>query len=319
MLLSIAWLTGGLIAFLFGLHGISRALHLWAGRRLRRLLARMTSRRWAGFAAGCLMTAVIQSSSATNVIVVGLVHAGLLDLTRAISVMLGANVGTTVTSQLIAFDMTDWAPMFVAAGLLLHFARRPGVKYMGEALIGFGGLLLGLEAMRMALAPLTADPVVHHLLAYGTVHPYAAVGAGAVLTAIVQSSSATAAMAMALTTTGMLKPVSAVGLVLGANVGTVATTLLASVWTRRVAKRAAVADLFFNVLGVVLFLPILPAFADWVTATSTQVDRQIANAHTVFNVVTALLVLPFVPLLARLVTVIVPGNDGEEGPGRRPK
>lgn len=318
MLLSSFWLAGGLIAFLFGLHTVSRSLNMWAGRSLRRWLARMTGHPVAAFAGGCILTAVIQSSSATNVIVVGFVHAGLLDLSGAVSVMLGANVGTTVTSQLIAFQMTEWAPAFVAAGLLLHLSRHRGATYVGEAAVGFGGLLLGLEAMRTALAPLTTGPFVQHVLTYWASQPYAAVGAGAVLTAVVQSSSAVAAMAMTLATTGMLQPVSAIGLVLGANVGTVATTLLATVGTRPAAKRAAVADLLFNVFGVIVFLPILPAFAEWMAATAMHVERQVANAHTVFNVITALLVLPFVRRLAKLVTALVPGNDGEEGPPRGP-
>lgn len=308
-----------------GLHLLGDSLRRRAGHHARRFLTTLTKTPISGLLTGTVVTAVIQSSSATNVIVVGLVHAGLLSLPGAMGVMLGANVGTTVTAQLLAFDVSRLAPVFVATGVLFAVRGRYGAKRparavtadVGGIFVGFGALLLGLEALRMSLAPLAAMPWARLLLANVGTNAYAAVGAGALLTAVLQSSSATTALTIAVARTGLLGSEAAIGIVLGANVGTVATTMLASIRTRTAAKRAAVADLVFNAAGVLLFMPFLSVFARIIATTGADVGRQVANAHTVFNVVTAVAVLPFVPVFVRFITRLVPGTAGEEGFDRK--
>lgn len=317
---SLLWLVLGLALFLFGLHTLSVGLRRGAGQGLRRWLAALTSNRLRGLLTGTLVTSIIQSSSATNVMVIGLAQAGLLELGQAISVMLGANIGTTATSQLMALNIGALAPLFVAIGLLVHLGAALGqgatlmprrtirVSGVGGALVGLGSLLIGMDTMRLALAPLADNAAVYGLMAGLSANPFVAIGAGALFTGAVQSSSMTTGMTMAMTATGMIDLRGALGLVLGANVGTVVTTLLASIGTTTVARRAAIADLVFNVAGVALFAPLLPTFARFVQATSARPEQQVANAHALFNIVTAVAVLPFIPQLVRFVTVLV--NDG---------
>lgn len=315
---SFFWLILGVALFLFGLHTLSAGLRRSAGGRMRDVLARWTGTPVKGLCVGVAVTAVIQSSSATNVMVVSLVHAGLLRLEQAISVMLGANIGTTLTSQLLAVDISLLAQLFVFAGALLYlwpeawagafgsFLRSAFRKEaLGQAFFGIGSLFIGMDLMHVALAPLGDHPDIPRMMALLALRPYVAAAAGALFTAVVQSSSMMTGIAMVMAGTGMITLHGALGLVLGANIGTVITTLLAGIGTTVTARRAAVADLVFNVAGVVLFLPVLPAFAEFVSSTSTRVEQQVANAHGLFNVVTAVAALPFVTQLARLVRLWV--------------
>lgn len=316
---SLLWLVLGFGLFLFGLHALSVGMRYGAGPRAPRLLATFTSNRWRGMLTGIAVTGVIQSSSATNVMVIGFVRAGLLDLSAAIAVMLGANVGTTVTSQLLALDFLRLAPAFVAAGVLMNGAAEfvaprtsARLRHAGGAAIGFGALFIGMDAMRFALEPLADAPLAGQLLARLATNPYASIVAGALFTGVLQSSSMTTGVAMVMMDTDVIGLQSAIGLILGANVGTVVSTLLASVGASTDARRAAVADLAFNVVGVALFVPLLAPFARMAALTAAGGARQVANAHLLFNVVTAVAALPFVRQLADMATRLVPGPSGQE-------
>lgn len=313
------WFVAGLALFLFGLHALSLGLRHGAGRRAKRLMHTLTGSHWRGLLTGVAVTGLIQSSSATNVMVVGLVRAGLLDLSQAIRVMLGANIGTTVTAQLIALDLSRWAPTIVAVGAVVYAAsvfapaawnRR--LRYGGGACIGLGALLLGMEMMRLGLAPVAATPVAQTWLTRLAENPYLAVMAGALLTSIVQSSSVTTGMTMVMADTGLIHLSGALGIVLGANIGTVVTTLIASIGGSLDGRRAAVADLIFNVVGVALFIPFLSAFTQLVSLMSVHAARQVAHGHALFNIITALAVVPFVPQLAAAVVKLVPGRPGKD-------
>lgn len=313
------WLVLGLALFLLGLHTLSVGLRHSAGPTARRLLATVTKTRWRGLLVGAAATALIQSSSAVNVTVISFVRAGMLDVAQAIGVMLGTNIGTTVTSQLIAFDLFRWTPLIVAVGLGLYggahcvasrLARR--LRFGGGALIGFGALLIGMDAMGLGLTPLAAHADARAWLARWADHPGAAIVAGAVFTGLLQSSSLTTGMTMVMAESGLIDLASALGIVFGANIGTVVTTLLASVGAPKAARRAALADFVFNVAGVALFAPLLPLFAALVATTATGGARQVANGHVLFNVITALLAFPLVPQLAALVRRLVPDTPGQE-------
>lgn len=316
---SLLWIVLGLALFLAGLHVLSSGLRRAAGPRLRRIISSAAAGPGRGFLAGVAATGIVQSSSAVNVTVVGFVGAGLLDLTQAVSVMVGSNVGTTVTSQLLAFDVQAWAPAFVAAGALTYCigvaSRRTWNRrwrFGAGALVGFGAILLGMDVMGRALAPVAGSSLAAELLAGFGQNSYTAIVAGALFTGVVQSSSMTSGMAMVLADAGLVPLSGAVGLVLGANVGTVVTTLLAGLGSGVVARRAAVADLLFNVAGVGLFALFLPVFLNFVAVTATDPGRQVANAHFLFNIVTALAVLPFVSVLASAASRLVPGGPGQD-------
>jgi phosphate:Na+ symporter len=327
---------GGLGLFLYGMKIMSEGLQKTAGDRLRRILERLTSNRVVALLVGAMVTAVIQSSSATTVMVVGFVNAGLMNLMQAIGVILGANIGTTVTAQMIAFKIQRYALPAIGIGVGLRlFARRRKSQYIGEIFLGFGLLFYGLETMKHGLAAFKSLPAFQQaFVTFGT-SPVLAVLAGALLTMVLQSSSATVGVTMALAASGMLTFTGGLGLVLGENIGTTITALLASIGTNVTARRAARAHFLFNVLGVCYVLLLFPFFAelvnhftpgdpDMVVNTAAQaaqlgvavgdkpyISRHLANAHTFFNVFNCLIFLPFIGLLAKVSTWMVPGREGE--------
>ncbi|MBN2232164.1 MAG: Na/Pi cotransporter family protein [Deltaproteobacteria bacterium] len=327
---------GGLGLFLYGMKIMSEGLQKAAGDRLRRILEKLTSNRVVALLVGAMVTAVIQSSSATTVMVVGFVNAGLMNLMQAIGVVLGANIGTTVTAQMIAFKIQKYALPAIGMGVGMKlFARRRKTQYLGEIFLGFGLLFYGLETMKHGLAALKSLPAfAHAFVTFGT-NPVLAVLAGALLTMVLQSSSATVGITMALAAGGMLSFSGGLGLVLGENIGTTITALLASIGTNVTARRAARAHLLFNVLGVCYVLLLFPFFAELVdhftpgdpemvvetTAQAVQlgvavgdkpyISRHLANAHTLFNVFNCLLFLPLIGLLAKVSSWMVPGREGE--------
>ncbi len=286
----------GAAIFLLGLRLMSRALRGAAGTRLKWLLERFVQSPLEGAVFGAVTTAAVQSSSAVAATVVALVNSGVFTLEQAFAVILGANVGTTVTAQLIAFDLGQLAPFLMAGGLAcVFFWRRRAV---GEALFGFGALLFGLSLINKALLPWLDSRVVKHALTALSARPWQAVLVGAGVTAVVQSSSAVTSFVVALAQQQAVGLEAAVGISLGSNIGTVLTTLIASIGTSRESKAAALADLLFNVLGVLLVLPLMGHFLSLVAHTSTQLPRQVANAHTLFNLGTAVIALPLIRYLA---------------------
>ncbi len=331
-------ILGGLGMFLFGMKVMSEGLQKIAGERMRKILAALTNNRIIGTLVGIAVTAIIQSSSATTVMVVGFVNAGLMSLVQAIGVVLGANIGTTVTAQLIAFKITKFAlpAIGVGAGLKL-FSKSKKWNYVGEVLLGFGILFFGLSVMKDAFDPIKDSEYFRQFfLTIGDNH-LLGVLIGAVLTILVQSSSATIGITLALASSGLLTFEASVALILGENIGTTITANLAALGTNRAARRTALAHFLFNFIGVAYMLLLFPVFlkiissmtpgaADLVIQTQQQAEqfgmaigdkpniaRHIANTHTLFNIINTLIFLPLVGLLAKLATVLIPGREDEVG------
>lgn len=328
--------AGGLGLFLLGMSHLSEGLQTVAGQRLRKMIASVTNNRISGVFTGTVVTGVVQSSSVVTVMIVGLVTAGLMTLNQAINVIIGANIGTTVTAWLIASlpKIGDYGlPVIAFSALLYIFAKRESIRYTGMALLGFGLVFYGLQLMNEGLSPLQEDPAFRNYFAlfhadsvFGLVK---CVLAGLVLTAVIQSSSAATAISINLAFNGLISFETAAALVFGMNIGTTVTAWLASLGATTEARRAALAHTLFNSIGVVLMLPfflpfIVPAFnafypdmntaviaADG-TETFPHIMIPIAMMHTMFNVTNTIIFLPFVTYLARLVRFLVPDPKGAE-------
>ena len=298
--LVIITMGGGLALFLLGLDQLSDSLKLIAGDRMRRLLSRLTTNRFAGLATGAGVTAVIQSSSVTTVLVVGFITSGVMSLSQSVGVIIGANVGTTVTAQIIAFKVTKYALALVAIGFgTSFFARRETRRLYGTLILGLGLVFFGMAVMSDAMDPLRSSQTFIDALARAE-NPFIGVLAAAVFTAIVQSSSATTGVVIVLASQGLVTLEAGIALILGANIGTAATALLAAIGKPREALRAAVVHTLFNVFGVLLWLGLIGPLASMVENLGGGTARQIANAHTVFNVANALVFIWFANQLARL-------------------
>jgi phosphate:Na+ symporter len=314
-----AGLVGGLALFLFGMDVMTRALKEAAGDYMKDLLGRLTRNRFIGAATGALVTAVIQSSSITTVVLVGFISAGLISMAQSVSVIIGANIGTTITAQILAFKVTQLALPAIAAGVLVAFtARSSRVRQTGNAILGLGLVFFGMSIMSEALYPLRSfAPFVDFMI--GLQSPLTGVAIGAVFTALVQSSSATTGLLIVLASQGLISLETAIAVALGANVGTCVTAGLASIGKPREAVRAALVHTVFNVAGVLLWIALIPQLAElarWLSPTAeglagierlaAETPRQIANVHTFFNVANALLFIGFTTQLARLVEWLVP-------------
>ena len=310
-------LFGGVALMLYGIRQAGEALQRAAGGRLRTLLTGLTRNRLTAVAAGAAVTAIIQSSSATTVMLIGFVAAGLMTFPQTLGIILGADIGTTFTVQLIAFRVTDYAPLLVGIGFVLVFVgRRRAVKDVGQAILGFGLLFLGLRLILDGVAPIRQNELTLEVLRALAANPLTGVLVGAGLSAALASSAATIGVAIALASAGLLALPGAVAIVLGANVGTCATALAASLGANADAKRVAVAHIGFKLLGVVLIFPFIGPFTDWVAATARDPGRQIANAHTFFNVGVSLVFLPWVPWAARAIEALVPATHEADNPFR---
>lgn len=310
-------LIGGLGLFIYGIQLMSDGLQKIAGDRMRKVLEALTTKPWRGALVGAGVTALIQSSSATTVMLVGFVNAGLMNLQQAIGVIMGANIGTTVTAQMIAFHIDKYALPTIGIGFAITFiGKRKLHKFFGQALLGFGILFLGLLLMKGAIGPLRENATLTDFLFTFGDKPLLGVLAGMLFTAIIQSSSATVGLVIASASQGILTIHSAIPIVLGAEIGTCVTAMIASVGTSLGARRSALAHLMFNVLGTILFLSILPIFIKTVTFTSPNIARQIAVAQTSLNVTCTLIGLPLVGLFAKTVSWLIPGEEVliERGP-----
>jgi phosphate:Na+ symporter len=306
-------LVGGLGLFIYGIWQMSEGLHKACGDKMRRVLHNLTGSTIRGVLVGAGVTLLIQSSSATTVMVVGFVNAGLMTLVQALGVIFGANIGTTVTVQLIAFKLTDYALLLIGVGVLVMFLAKKKIhKHIGEFILGFGILFLGLQISTDAVRPLKDSPVFNNILVSFSRNPLLGVLAGAVITGILQSSAVTIGMVLGLAMINLIDLRAAISLAFGCNIGTCVTALIASVGTSVSAKRAAVAHILFNITGVAIFLPFIGFFQNLVVHTSNDLLRQIANAHTLFNTVNSIIFLPFARLYARLLTKIVKGKEEEE-------
>jgi len=301
---------GGLSLFLFGLKTLSDGLNKVAGERMKNMLEKLTNKPYKGVFVGAFTTSVIQSSSITMVTLIGLINAGLLTFTQAVGVMLGAEIGTTITAQLIAFKVgIYYLPMITIGFFIYFFTKDKKYHYIGQTILGFGILFLGMSIMSNSVKPLRSDPNFLELLKNFGQIPLLGILAGAIFTGIIQSSSATTGLVIAMGMENVITLPSAIALIFGANIGTCVTGLIASIGSSLSSKRTAVAQLMVNVTGVLLFLPFLSQFANIVALTSIDLARQIANAHTIFNVIVTLIMLPLVGVIVNFVTKILPGEE----------
>src|SRR5438876_3026691 len=299
-------LLGGTALLLYGDPPVGEGLQHAAGTGLRHILAALTGDRVIANLVRAGVTAVVQASSATTVMLVGFASAGLLTLRQTIGVILGADIGTTLTVQLLAFDLLQLSPLVVFVGWVLYVAGRGTVRYVGQAILGFGFLFLGMKLIHDGTAPLATNALFADLLRALTDQPLLLVLISAVFTALVRSSAAVIGLALSLASSGLMPLVGAIPIIFGANVGTAATAVIAAVGQNAEARRVAAAHAAFKIVGVAIFFPFIGPFADLVRATSPDVQRQIANAHTIFNVALAFLFLPFSGVAADVVTRLIP-------------
>ena len=305
---------GGMALFLFGVDKLSEGMEKLAGNQIQQWLDRMTNKPIKGAVFGAVATALIQSSSLLMVTMIGLINANLMTLQQAIGVMLGQEIGTTLTAQIVAFDLGDFCFAFIALGFVLsEFVKNDSWKKYGEIILGFGVLFLGMELMSGALKVLTQAPIVATWLTIMGKNTFAGVLAGTIATAVVQSSSAVTGLVVAMGVSDAITLPAAISILLGANIGTCVTGFIASFRLSRAARRASIAQILINVLGVLVFVPFVTAFADLVSQTSPFLPRQIANAHTIFNIVVSILFFPFVKQVAQLVIKLVP-EETEQAP-----
>ncbi len=302
-------MIGGLGLFLFGMKTMASGLQKAAGDRLRRILEILTANPVMATITGALVTILVQSSSTTNVMVVSFANSGLMSLSQALTTMLGANIGTTFTAQLISFNIYVITYPVIGIGSAIHlFSTKRLYKSLGQGVLGFGLLFLGLQIMSDAMYPLRDYPPFIDLLAtFGAIPPLGVL-AGAVFTAMIQSSSATAGVVIAMTLQGVIDTPSAIAIVLGANIGTSITAALASIGTNLTARRAVLAIVCVKISGVLVALLLFYPFVHFISFTGSTVTRQVANAHTIFNVLNVVLFFPFINPLLRLITRILPGE-----------
>ncbi|MEM9236915.1 MAG: Na/Pi cotransporter family protein [Verrucomicrobiota bacterium] len=320
----ISSLLGGLALFLYGMEQMAGGLKAAAGSRVKDILARFTSNRVKGAITGALVTAIIQSSSVTTVLTVGFVSAGIMSLTQSVGIILGANVGSTLTAQVVAFKVEDAALGMIAIGFLLLFvSKRDPIKQLGNIVMGLGLVFFGMGVMSGAMNPLRSYPPFIDLMTEMS-NPALGILAGAAFTALVQSSSATTGVTIALASQGLIQLPAGIALIFGANIGTCVTAFLATLGKSREARQVAIVHILFNILGVLIWIGLIPQLANWVTELSPsygdlegtdrlarEVPRQVANAHAVFNLTNTLLLLPFAPLLAKIARKLAPSRADE--------
>ena len=311
-------LLGGLALFLYGMQMMSSGLEAAAGNRMNGILEKLTGNRGMGVLVGAGITAVIQSSSATTVMVVGFVNSGMMKLQQAVWVIMGANIGTTVTGQLIALDVGAMAPLIAFIGVvLIVFIKRQTLHHWGQIISGLGILFIGMEMMSGAMMPLRDSPAFIELMT-GFTNPLFGIMAGMIFTALIQSSSASVGILQALAMSGLIGLPGAVYVLFGQNIGTCITAVLASVGANRSAKRTTIIHLMFNVIGTVLFTLVCyftPLVSLIESLTPDNVAAQIANMHTLFNIVTTLLLLPFGTHMAKAACRILPETEQEKEGG----
>lgn len=308
-------IMGGVGLFLYGTKLMGDALQDLAGDRMRTLVASLTSTPLKGAMIGTLVTMVIQSSAATTIMSVSFVQAGMMTLKQSLGVIMGANIGTTVTAQLVAFNMKEMSLPLLGIGMLLAvFGRSKKRHYIGNGIFGFGLLFIGMNTMEHALGFLAANK--QFFLNFAS-QPLFCVAAGTLLTMAVQSSSATVGLTIATAVQGLLPLQSAIAILFGDNLGTTITAVIAALGSSRSAKQAAAGHVLFNLLGVAVFLPLLGPYSALISHTSGQIARQLANAHTIFNVANTLIQLPLIGLLARLIQRLIPVKDEKIYTGAR--
>ena len=304
----------GIGLFLYGISAMGEGLEYAAGSKMKKILGALTKNKFLAVIMGALVTALIQSSSATTVMVVGFVNAGLMNLAQAIGVIMGANIGTTVTSFLIAMDLGMIAPVALVIGVFaMLFVKKDIVKHVGQTIAGFGMLFVGMELMAYGMAPLGELEVFTYFMTNFS-NPFVGVLIGVVLTALIQSSSASIGILQALALQGLVPIEFAVYILLGQNIGTCVTALLSVVGSKTNSKRTAVMHLLFNVIGTIIFL-LITAFTPYTTlleSISDSVSVQISAAHIIFNVVNTIILFPFANLIIKVACILVPDKEPED-------
>lgn len=326
-------LLGGLAIFIFGMNMMSESLQKAAGEKMRKILGILTVNPVMGVLAGAIATAVMQSSSATTVMVIGFVSAGLMSLKQGISVILGANIGTTMTAQLLAFNISDYIFVIIFAGFVISFVfKSEKIKSVGQTIFSFGLLFEGIEIMGSVMKPLAASPVFVNMIEHVSDTPVLGVLVGTLMTLVVQSSSATIAVLQNFASqagpdgvTSIMGLAGAIPVLLGDNIGTTITALLACIGQSRDAKRTALAHCTFNITGAFLFIWFVKPYAHFIQMISTKgpevevIARQIANAHTIFNVTMTLIWLPLIWLLVKIVVRILPYKEKKNSAKEEPQ
>jgi phosphate:Na+ symporter len=325
-------LFGGLALFLFGMEQMADALKAVAGERMKIILAKLTTNRFMGAATGAFVTAIIQSSSVTTVLVVGFITAGLMSMSQSVGVIMGANIGTTITAQIVAFKVTKAALLMVAVGFsMLFFSKQEKIKQYGGMLMGLGLVFFGMSVMSDAMKPLRSYQPFLDLMT-SMENPLIGILVAAAFTGLIQSSSATTGIVIVMASQGFITLQAGIALAFGANIGTCVTAMLAAIGKPREAVRAAVVHVMFNVFGVLVWIGLIPQLAEFVTMLSpahpelsgtdklaAEAPRQIANAHTVFNIMNTIIFIGFTSQFARLVEKLVPDKPVEEKIIAQPK
>ncbi len=300
---------GGLGLFLLGTQLLSEGLRKAAGDRMRRLLELFTSRPITAVLTGAGVTGILQSSTTVTVMIVGFVNSGLMTLTQAVGTIMGANIGTTITAQIVSFDIYAFALPLIGVGAILHYFSRKKSRNIGLGLLGFGLLLLGLSTMSNSIKPVSEyEPFLRLLATLGT-RPILGIVVGALFTVLVHSSSAMTGLVIAFSWQGLIDLPAGLALIVGANLGTCITVVITSLGSALAARRAALSHVLFNLFGVLLFIIFRKPFAALVSLTGHTISRQIANAHTFFNMATTLILFPLLPYFVKIVTSLVPGED----------
>ncbi len=318
-------LLGGLALFLFGMEQMADALKAVAGKRMKNILARLTANRFMGAITGAFITAIIQSSSVTTVLVVGFISAGLMSLAQSVCIIMGANIGTTITAQIIAFKITEASMLMIALGFgMLFFIKQEKIKLYGGILMGLGMVFFGMTIMSNAMQPLhDYPPFLHLMMQMG--NPLISILIAAAFTGLIQSSSATTGIIIIMASQGFITLPTGIALAFGANIGTCITAILASIGKPREAVRAAMVHILFNIIGVLLWVGFIDQLAQFVTWFSPRYEmltgtaklaaetpRQIANAHTLFNIANTLIFIGFTSQFARLVEWLIPDKPLDE-------
>ena len=314
---TILTMAGGLGLFLFGMELMSDSIEKVAGARLRRILEIFTTNRFMGMIVGIIFTGIIQSSSACTVMVVSFVNSGLMNLYQAAGVILGANIGTTITSQLVSFNLSKIAPLIMLAGVVvMMFTKKEKVRKVAEVVVGFGILFVGLSTMSQAMANMKNEPQVVNLL-MSLKNPFLATLMGFALTAIIQSSSVTVSIVLLLANQDLLPLPITLYIILGCNIGACATAMLASMTGKKDAKRAALIHLLFNIIGtVIIYIALFVAgdqIVELIKSISADNGRFVANAHTLIKIAQVIMLFPFTGWLVKMTYLIVPGEDQKVG------
>ncbi|MFC1691299.1 Na/Pi cotransporter family protein [Nanoarchaeota archaeon] len=309
-------LFGGLGIFIYGMILMSESLQKVSRDKLKKILSNLTSNRFKGVFVGTVMTSIIQSSSVTSVILIGFLNAGLMNLTQGLAVMFGANIGTTITAQLIAFKITDYAWLLVGIGAFTYFYFDNNKhRSLGLVILGFGLIFIGLNTMKSVVAPLKEIGVIDHFFVQFSRNPLLAIFVGMVATAVLQSSSVTIGITLALASSGLINLPASIFILIGGNIGTCVTAVIASIGGKSSAKKLALGHTLFNVLGAGIAFLMLPIYLYFIPLISSDISRQIANTHTLFNIVNTLIFIGFISLFAKLLNKIIKAKENKREDG----